>query len=314
MRRLGKPPQREPCCFLSAEYSNNDEMAKDYLKRELGQAFTKSSQVIALFSSRLGDNQFIINRCCGSKFAPQRIILMNFGAESSRPASLLCTLRTHQSPGEWQHSLPACSLALAERDFHPLDFFRWFPPPSLLVPPPPRFSQRDRNFTAVSSRNRFLHAKKYGLHRPRARQNAVTVCPLRACSEISLRHFVRAFFPRLVMSQPCTATRSFTRWGSLNAHDITAVGSFSLSVVRLETISSATRWSSLRWGPHQPARRAVHRANGLSAKVCLAQEGQLDATSGWPRLGVAEQPALSKSNPRCKSILGQSNGRRRGNP
>src|ERR1700740_617932 len=75
-----------------------------------------------------------------------------------------------------------------------------------------------RNFTAVSSRNRFFHAKKYGLHRPRPRQNAVTVCPLRACSEISLRHFVRAFFPRLVMSQPCTATRSFTRWGSLNAH------------------------------------------------------------------------------------------------
>ncbi len=53
-----------------------------------------------------------------------------------------------------------------------------------------------RNFTAVSLRNRFFHAKKYGLHRPRSRQNAVTVCPLRACSEISLRHFVRAFFPR----------------------------------------------------------------------------------------------------------------------
>ncbi len=29
----------------------------------------------------------------------------DFGAESSRPASLLCMLRTHQSPGEWQHSL-----------------------------------------------------------------------------------------------------------------------------------------------------------------------------------------------------------------
>ncbi len=35
-----------------------------------------------------------------------------FGAESSRPASSLCTLRTHQSPGEWQHSLPACPLRL----------------------------------------------------------------------------------------------------------------------------------------------------------------------------------------------------------
>ena len=34
-----------------------------------------------------------------------------FGAESSWPASLLCTLRTHPSAGEWQHSLAACSLA-----------------------------------------------------------------------------------------------------------------------------------------------------------------------------------------------------------
>jgi hypothetical protein len=49
-----------------------------------------------------------------------------FGAESSRPASLLCTLRTHQSPGEWQHSLPACMLALAVRDLHPLDSFKGF--------------------------------------------------------------------------------------------------------------------------------------------------------------------------------------------
>ena len=49
-----------------------------------------------------------------------------FGAEPSRPASLLCTLRTHQSPGEWQHSLPACSLAFAGRDLHPLDSIKWF--------------------------------------------------------------------------------------------------------------------------------------------------------------------------------------------
>jgi len=49
-----------------------------------------------------------------------------FGAESSRPASLLCTLRTHQSPGEWQHSLPACVLALAVRDLHPLDSIKRF--------------------------------------------------------------------------------------------------------------------------------------------------------------------------------------------
>jgi hypothetical protein len=66
----------------------------------------------------------------------------DFGAESSRPASLLCTLRTHQSPGEWQHSLPACSLALTGRDLHPLDSIEWF---HLLpsVPPLPSFSQRD---------------------------------------------------------------------------------------------------------------------------------------------------------------------------
>ena len=49
-----------------------------------------------------------------------------FGAESSRPASWLCTLRTHQSPCEWQHSLPACMLALAVRDLHPLDSFKRF--------------------------------------------------------------------------------------------------------------------------------------------------------------------------------------------
>jgi len=53
--------------------------------------------------------------------------LLDFGAEPSRPASLLCTLRTHQSSGEWQHSLPAYSLALAARDSHPLDFIKWFP-------------------------------------------------------------------------------------------------------------------------------------------------------------------------------------------
>src|SRR5580765_6044331 len=54
-----------------------------------------------------------------------------FGAESSRPASLLCTLRTHQSPGEWQHSLSACVLALAVRDSHPLDSIKGFSPSHL---------------------------------------------------------------------------------------------------------------------------------------------------------------------------------------
>src|ERR1700688_3891392 len=69
-------------------------------------------------------------------------ISTDFGAESSRPASLLCTLRTHRSPGEWQHVLPACWLALAGRDSHPLDStkrFHWL----ISAPPLPSFSQRD---------------------------------------------------------------------------------------------------------------------------------------------------------------------------
>jgi hypothetical protein len=45
-----------------------------------------------------------------------------FGAESSRPASLLCTLRTHQSPGEWQHSLPACLLVCDRAGLTPTGF------------------------------------------------------------------------------------------------------------------------------------------------------------------------------------------------
>src|SRR5207253_899893 len=74
---------------------------------------------------------------------------IDFGAEPSRPASLLCTLHTHQSPGEWQHSLPACSLALTGRDLHPLDFIKWFPLLHywFLLP---RFSQRDLPKTRFS--------------------------------------------------------------------------------------------------------------------------------------------------------------------
>ena len=45
-----------------------------------------------------------------------------FGAESSRPASLLCTLRTHQSPSEWQHSLPVCLLDCDRAGLTPAGF------------------------------------------------------------------------------------------------------------------------------------------------------------------------------------------------
>jgi hypothetical protein len=45
-----------------------------------------------------------------------------FGAESSRPASSLCTLRIHQSPDEWQHSLPACLLDCDRAGLTPAGF------------------------------------------------------------------------------------------------------------------------------------------------------------------------------------------------
>ena len=71
-----------------------------------------------------------------------------FGAESSRPASLLCTLRTHWSPGEWQHSLPACLLDSDRRDLHPLDSIKKFHR-LISVPPLPSFSQRDNNVGGI---------------------------------------------------------------------------------------------------------------------------------------------------------------------
>ena len=88
--------------------------------------------------------------------------------------------------------------------------------PGVLGPCPATCTSR--NFVGVSSSSRFFHTKKYGLHKPCSWQNAFTVRPLRACSETSLRHFLNAFFERLVMSQHCSATRIFTRWGSLSAH------------------------------------------------------------------------------------------------
>ena len=51
-----------------------------------------------------------------------------FGAESSRPASSLCTLRTHQSPGEWQHSLPACVLGFDRAGLAPAGFHQGVSP------------------------------------------------------------------------------------------------------------------------------------------------------------------------------------------
>ena len=108
----------------------------------------------------------------------------DFGAESSRPTSLLCTLRTHQSPGEWQHSLPACLLALAGRDLHPLDSSKRF---HLLItgPPPPSFSQRDIRL--------FQHA---------------TICSVGACRARRFRRICESFS---VNSQPKKPASSIWR-------------------------------------------------------------------------------------------------------
>ena len=85
-----------------------------------------------------------------------------FGAESSRPASLLCTLRTHQSPGEWQHSLPACVLALAGRDLHPLDSVKKFHR-FIFGSSPSTLSQRDRSVSENYGSERLWVSN--GLHR-----------------------------------------------------------------------------------------------------------------------------------------------------
>src|SRR6516164_490353 len=58
----------------------------------------------------------------------------DFGAESSRPASLLCTLRTHQSPSEWQHSLPACLLGFDRAGLAPAGFHQEVSPSHLRFP------------------------------------------------------------------------------------------------------------------------------------------------------------------------------------
>lgn len=43
----------------------------------------------------------------------------DFGAEFSRPAFLLCTLRTHRLPSEWQHSLLVCLLDFNQAGLSP---------------------------------------------------------------------------------------------------------------------------------------------------------------------------------------------------
>jgi hypothetical protein len=65
----------------------------------------------------------------------------------------------------------------------------------------------------VSFSSRFFHTKKYGRHKLRSRQNAFTVCPLRACSETSFRHFVHAFFERFFMLQHCNGAQLFYKMG-----------------------------------------------------------------------------------------------------
>jgi len=75
-----------------------------------------------------------------------------------------------------------------------------------------------RKFLGVPCCSRLFQAKKYGRHKPCSRQNAFTVCPLRACSDTSLRHFAHAFLDRCVMPHHCHEPRAFTRWGSFSAH------------------------------------------------------------------------------------------------
>src|SRR5262249_39557048 len=58
----------------------------------------------------------------------------DFGADPSRPASSLCTLRTHQSPSEWQHSLPACLLGFDRTGLAPAGFHQEVSPSHLRFP------------------------------------------------------------------------------------------------------------------------------------------------------------------------------------
>jgi hypothetical protein len=57
--------------------------------------------------------------CCRQRRSSSSKLSERDGAESSRPASLLSTLRTHQSPGEWQNSLLTCLLDFNQAGFTP---------------------------------------------------------------------------------------------------------------------------------------------------------------------------------------------------
>src|SRR6266704_4346385 len=52
------------------------------------------------------------------------------------------------------------------------------------------------NLAASACLSRFFQAKNCGAHTPRSRQNAAILCPLRACSKTTFRHFVHTFLLR----------------------------------------------------------------------------------------------------------------------
>jgi L,D-transpeptidase-like protein len=79
---------------------------------------------------------------------------------------LLCCVRfdTHQSPDEWQHALPACSLALTGRDLHPLDH-SFSQPPVLVNLPEFKLRAMDDDYQ-VSLFKTVIIGKAYGHKSP----------------------------------------------------------------------------------------------------------------------------------------------------
>jgi hypothetical protein len=133
-----------------------------------------------------------------------------------------------------------------------------------------------RNFVGVSSSSRLFHTKKYGRHKPCSRQNAFTLCPLCACSETSLRHFIQAFFERLVMSQHCIATRIFTRWGSRSAHEghtLSPIDSVALTAIRPPKTAQNTRVLDPSWTPIGPP--GLHDFGSDTPLITLPRLGAL---------------------------------------